>query len=81
METSSSTRRMIGGIEETSASFEARYAPRSFPTPISGLPSAASGLRVSVADAAGSVGDGAYFRPFNPPKSSDKIASKGQSLS
>jgi hypothetical protein len=27
---------MIGGIEETSASFEARYAPRSYPTPISG---------------------------------------------
>jgi hypothetical protein len=26
---------MIGGIEETSASFEARYAPRSYPTPIS----------------------------------------------
>jgi len=24
------------GIEETSASFEARYAPRSYPTPISG---------------------------------------------
>jgi hypothetical protein len=23
---------MIGGIEETSASFEARYAPRSYPT-------------------------------------------------
>ena len=30
--TSSSTRRMIGGIEETSASFEARSAPRSYPT-------------------------------------------------
>ncbi len=28
---------MIGGIEETSASFEARSAPRSYPTPISGL--------------------------------------------
>src|SRR5450759_1508028 len=27
---------MIGGIEETSASFEARSAPRSYPTPISG---------------------------------------------
>ena len=27
---------MIGRIEETSASFEARYAPRSYPTPISG---------------------------------------------
>jgi hypothetical protein len=25
---------MIGGIEETSASFEARSAPRSYPTPI-----------------------------------------------
>jgi hypothetical protein len=25
---------MIGGIEETSASFEARPAPRSYPTPI-----------------------------------------------
>ena len=34
MATSSSTRRMIGGIEETSASFEARSAPRSYPTPI-----------------------------------------------
>ena len=32
MVTSSSTRRMIGGIEETSASFEARSAPRSYPT-------------------------------------------------
>jgi hypothetical protein len=32
MATSSSTRRMIGGIEETSASFEARSAPRSYPT-------------------------------------------------
>jgi hypothetical protein len=32
MATSSSTRRMIGGIEETSASFEARTAPRSYPT-------------------------------------------------
>jgi hypothetical protein len=30
--TSSSTRRMIGGIEETSASSEARSAPRSYPT-------------------------------------------------
>ena len=30
--TSSSTRRMIGRIEETSASFEARSAPRSHPT-------------------------------------------------
>jgi hypothetical protein len=30
--TSSSTRRMIGRIEETSASFEARSAPRSYPT-------------------------------------------------
>ncbi len=29
---------MIGGIEETSASFEARSAPRSYPTPISGTP-------------------------------------------
>src|SRR5215471_18581791 len=28
---------MIGRIEETSASFEARSAPRSYPTPISGL--------------------------------------------
>src|SRR3989454_11941070 len=28
---------MIGGIEETSASFEARSAPRSYPTPITGL--------------------------------------------
>ena len=28
---------MIGGIEETSASFEARSAPRSYPTPINGL--------------------------------------------
>jgi hypothetical protein len=27
---------MIGGIEETSASFEARSAPRSYPTPITG---------------------------------------------
>jgi hypothetical protein len=27
---------MIGRIEETSASFEARSAPRSYPTPISG---------------------------------------------
>src|SRR6266567_7934045 len=27
---------MIGGIEETSASFEARSAPRSYPTPIIG---------------------------------------------
>jgi len=32
MATSSSTRRMIGRIEETSASFEARSAPRSYPT-------------------------------------------------
>jgi hypothetical protein len=32
MATSSSTRRMLGGIEETSASFEARSAPRSYPT-------------------------------------------------
>ena len=32
MATSSSTRRMRGGIEETSASFEARSAPRSYPT-------------------------------------------------
>ena len=32
MATSSSTRRMIGGLEETSASFEARSAPRSYPT-------------------------------------------------
>src|SRR5215468_11108530 len=29
---------MIGGIEETSASFEVRSAPRSYPTPISGPP-------------------------------------------
>src|SRR5215831_13578553 len=28
---------MIGRIEETSASYEARSAPRSYPTPISGL--------------------------------------------
>jgi hypothetical protein len=28
---------MIGRIEETSASFEARSAPRSYPTPITGL--------------------------------------------
>src|SRR5262249_59775748 len=27
---------MIGRVEETSASFEARSAPRSYPTPISG---------------------------------------------
>ena len=33
MVTSSSTRRMIGGIEETSASSEAQSAPRSYPTP------------------------------------------------
>ena len=32
MATSSSTRRMIGRAEETSASFEARSAPRSYPT-------------------------------------------------
>jgi hypothetical protein len=32
MATSSSTRRMIGRVEETSASFEARSAPRSYPT-------------------------------------------------
>ena len=31
MVTSSSTRRMIGRVEETSASFEARSAPRSYP--------------------------------------------------
>jgi hypothetical protein len=30
--------RMIGGIEETSASFEARSAPRSYPIPINGHP-------------------------------------------
>jgi hypothetical protein len=36
MATSSSTRRMIGGIEETSASFEARSAPRSYPTEADG---------------------------------------------
>lgn len=35
MATSSSTRRMIGRIEETSASFEARSAPRTYPTSIS----------------------------------------------
>jgi hypothetical protein len=34
MATSSSTRRMIGGIEETSASFEAGSAPRSYPTEV-----------------------------------------------
>ena len=33
---------MIGRIEETSASFEARYAPRSYPTPISGCHAAAT---------------------------------------
>jgi hypothetical protein len=32
MATSSSTRRMIGRVEETSASFEARSAPRLYPT-------------------------------------------------
>ena len=32
MATSSSTRRMLGRIEETAASFEARSAPRSYPT-------------------------------------------------
>jgi putative tryptophan/tyrosine transport system substrate-binding protein len=32
MATSSSTRRMIGRVEETSASFEARFAPRLYPT-------------------------------------------------
>ena len=40
---------MIGGIEETSASFEARSAPRSYPTPILGSrPPVRGGKKVSM---------------------------------
>ncbi|HXZ22367.1 MAG TPA: hypothetical protein VEH78_06350, partial [Pseudolabrys sp.] len=39
---------MIGRIEETSASFEARYAPRSYPTP--GLAAAAHNISASIDD-------------------------------
>ena len=57
MATSSSTRRMIGGIEETSASFEARSAPRSYPTAVTAIvthadvkPSAAVEVRCEAPD-------------------------------
>src|SRR5262245_15044805 len=55
---------MIGRVEETSASFEARSAPRSYPTPISGCEQPQQGGPYSITSSAVTSSDGERAIPI-----------------
>jgi hypothetical protein len=65
---------MIGRIEETSASFEARYAPRSYPTPISRPRQAANVSQAASAKEVNSLklSRGSVHKDNDPRRSPDR---------